>query len=85
MTRKRFVKLCMATGMQRNLANIHADSARRSGSYQEKWEDPFWQFSVAVSSFGRTTKKAAKIARRFSKAFAAALANEFPMLGWRYT
>ncbi|MDO5549418.1 MAG: hypothetical protein Q4F79_13160 [Eubacteriales bacterium] len=39
MTRKRFIKLCMANGMQRNAANEQAKSVSMFGSYELMYQE----------------------------------------------
>lgn len=71
MTRKRFVKLVMSRGFQRNAANRYADAVSASQRpYGEEWgEVHFWcTVSGAIRRSAMSAKKATKAVRRFALA-----------------
>lgn len=65
MTRKRLVKLIMASGIQRNEAQrLACRNIRTFGSYSEMWKAPGFRLALGFSHIGTSMKKAAKLVSR---------------------
>lgn len=57
MTRKRYVKLMMAKGWSRNMANALADRVREVGSYDKLWySNCFTPQALVVDAFNAVVK-----------------------------
>lgn len=71
MTRRRYIRLVMACGIQRNKANAMADMARRRGSYAEAYKQhqkaavTLVAITNAIEQLIRTADAATKTCRRF--------------------
>lgn len=65
MTRKRLIKLIMASGIQRNEAQRLAHrNIRTFGTYAEIWKNPGFRLALGFSHVGTSMKKAAKLVSR---------------------
>ena len=75
MTRKRFVKLMMARGYDRNGANKLADEARRTNQSYQAYDDFYNSFERTLSDaaysvgepFPKVVELVAKVARAFGE------------------
>lgn len=56
MTRKRYVKLMMAKGWNRNAANAFADRVREVGSYDKLWYSNCFTPQALVDAFNAVVK-----------------------------
>lgn len=79
MTRKRFMRMLMSTGIQRNMAwNLVKETRARGLSYADGFKSAY--MTAVVHMCGWRTKKVTKAVREFGKAMAAA-ASSMDQLG----
>ena len=65
MTRKRLVKLIMASGIQRNEAQgLACRNIRTFGSYAEIWKNAEFRLALGLSRFSTSMRKVAKLVSR---------------------